>query len=64
MLQTRSKAAAATVDLLETERPPLRLQLGLDAVADVEAKLEFVRRELDEWRTVSMSTDHEDVAAS
>ncbi|MEU1672321.1 oxidoreductase [Streptomyces roseifaciens] len=50
------KAAKAVVDVTETAEPPLRLQLGEDAVERVEAKLEVVRRELDAWRHVALST--------
>ncbi|MGW6613754.1 oxidoreductase [Streptomyces erythrochromogenes] len=50
------KAAKAVVDVTETARPPLRLQLGADAVERVEAKLDLVRRELDQWRHVALST--------
>ncbi|MFI6600094.1 SDR family NAD(P)-dependent oxidoreductase [Nonomuraea sp. NPDC050536] len=50
------KAAAAIVDLLDVDDSPLRLQLGADAVARVEAKLERVAQELDQWRPVSFST--------
>ncbi|MFF1902733.1 oxidoreductase [Kitasatospora sp. NPDC058218] len=50
------KAAKAVVDVTETAEPPLRLQLGTDAVERVEAKLDLVRRELDQWRHVALST--------
>ncbi|MCX4745281.1 oxidoreductase [Kitasatospora sp. NBC_01287] len=50
------KAARAIVDVTETAEPPLRLQLGADAVERVEAKLDLVRRELDQWRHVALST--------
>ncbi|GEC08735.1 short-chain dehydrogenase/reductase [Streptomyces spinoverrucosus] len=50
------KAAKAIVDITEVDEPPLRLQLGADAVERVEAKLDLVRRELDEWRHVALST--------
>jgi NAD(P)-dependent dehydrogenase (short-subunit alcohol dehydrogenase family) len=56
-----AKLAAAIVDLPDAAEPPLRLQLGPDAVEGVEAKLEQVRRELDEWRAVALSTDGGDV---
>lgn len=59
-----AKAAAAIVDLTEVDEPPLRIQLGADSVARVEAKLDLVRRELDQWRAVALSTDHADVTAS
>lgn len=58
------KAAAAIVDLADLAEPPLRIQLGSDAVARVEAKLELVHSELDRWRKVAVSTDHEDVGSS
>ncbi|GAA1265019.1 short-chain dehydrogenase/reductase [Planotetraspora silvatica] len=57
------KAAAAIVDIAESPRAPLRLQLGADCVERVEEKLATVRRELDTWRAVSVSTDHPDVGA-
>ncbi|NUP22199.1 MAG: SDR family NAD(P)-dependent oxidoreductase [Streptomyces sp.] len=50
------KAAAAIVDVAEVAEPPLRLQLGADAVERVEAKLDLVRRELDQWRSIALST--------
>ena len=54
------KAARAIADLAEMPDPPVRIQLGADAVARVEAKLDSVRTELDRWRTISLSTDHDD----
>ncbi|MDV9172282.1 oxidoreductase [Streptomyces sp. W16] len=50
------KAAKAIVDITEVAEPPLRLQLGADAIERVEAKLDLVRRELDQWRQVALST--------
>ncbi|MFD3467117.1 oxidoreductase [Streptomyces sp. NPDC058682] len=50
------KAAKAIVDVTEAAEPPLRLQLGADAIERVEAKLDLVRRELDGWRHVALST--------
>ncbi|WP_432949023.1 oxidoreductase [Kribbella sp. CA-253562] len=54
------KAAAAIVDLTELPEPPLRIQLGTDAVERISAKLDFMRAEMAKWRTVSTSTDHDD----
>ncbi|MFF8268875.1 oxidoreductase [Streptomyces sp. NPDC016562] len=51
-----AKAAKAVVDLTEAAQPPLRLQLGADAVERVEAKLDLVRRELDQWRHEALAT--------
>ncbi|MEV4604514.1 oxidoreductase [Amycolatopsis sp. NPDC049253] len=53
------KAASAIVSVVASPSPPLRLQLGADAVARVEAKLDFVRDELSRWRELSVSTDHD-----
>jgi NAD(P)-dependent dehydrogenase (short-subunit alcohol dehydrogenase family) len=50
------KLAAVVVDLAESDDPPLRIQLGADAVQRVEAKLDFMRAELDRWRSVALST--------
>jgi len=50
------KAAKAIADITEVAEPPLRLQLGADAVDRVEAKLDLVRRELDQWRHVALAT--------
>ncbi|WP_330297604.1 oxidoreductase [Streptomyces sp. NBC_00503] len=51
-----AKAAKAVVDITEVPDPPLRLQLGADAIERIEAKLDLVRRELDQWRHVALST--------
>jgi len=53
-----ARAAAAIVDVTEIDEPPLRLQLGADSIERIEAKLDLVRRELDQWRSVALSTDH------
>jgi NAD(P)-dependent dehydrogenase (short-subunit alcohol dehydrogenase family) len=55
-----ARAAAAIVDVTEIDEPPLRLQLGADSIERIEAKLDVVRRELDQWRSVALSTDHAD----
>jgi hypothetical protein len=52
-----AKGAKAIVDITEVAEPPLRLALGADAVARIEAKLDLVRHELDQWRHVALSTD-------
>ncbi|MEV4417199.1 SDR family NAD(P)-dependent oxidoreductase, partial [Catellatospora sp. NPDC049609] len=52
-----AKAAAAILDVTELAEPPLRLQLGADSVARIEAKLDLVRRELEQWRHVALGTD-------
>jgi NAD(P)-dependent dehydrogenase (short-subunit alcohol dehydrogenase family) len=52
-----ARVAAAVCDLTELGEPPLRLQLGAEALERIEAKLDLVRRELDQWRGVALSTD-------
>ncbi|WP_420108459.1 oxidoreductase [Mycolicibacter arupensis] len=56
------KASAAIIDVVESERPPLRLLLGNDTIAAVEGKIAHVQAELAQWRSVSTSTDFDDVA--
>jgi NAD(P)-dependent dehydrogenase (short-subunit alcohol dehydrogenase family) len=55
-----AKAARAIVELAASAEPPLRMQLGRDSVERVEAKLRSVQTELDQWRAVALSTDHDD----
>ncbi|MET9887442.1 oxidoreductase [Streptomyces sp. NPDC006430] len=52
-----AKAAAAIVGIADIAEPPLRLQLGTDSVARVEAKLDLVHRELAQYRALALSTD-------
>lgn len=59
-----AKLAAILADLAQNDDPPLRIQLGSDSVQRVEAKLNFMRAELERLRTLSESTDHDDVAVS
>lgn len=54
------KAAAAIVAIAGAGDPPVRLQLGADCVARVEAKLEQVKTELDQWREVAVATAYDD----
>ena len=51
------KLASAFIALANAENPPLRLPLGSDTVGRIEAKNEFVARELAAWRDVATSTD-------
>jgi len=52
-----AKAARAMIDVFERPVAPLHLLLGSDAVSMAEAKLSQVRGELDELRSISVSTD-------
>lgn len=51
------KLAQVMVTLVEAPNAPLRLPLGSDCVAAIEAKNSFVADELQVWREVSVSTD-------
>ncbi|CRI57121.1 oxidoreductase [Pseudomonas sp. CCOS 191] len=51
------KLAEALMALTNASQPPLRLALGSDAVARIEAKNSAVERELAQWRELSLSTD-------
>ena len=51
-----AKAAKALLALVEADDPPVRLFLGEDALALVDAKLDAMRAELAQWETLSRST--------
>ncbi|CAM3174222.1 short-chain dehydrogenase/reductase [Mycobacterium intermedium] len=53
------KAAAAIVDIAAVAEPPVHLLLGSDCVAAVENKIQQLQAEIDAWRAVSLSTDHD-----
>lgn len=53
------KAAQAMIQAVESESPPLRLALGEDAVNAIASKLQSVKSELDQWRSVSLDTAFE-----
>lgn len=53
------KAAAAIVDIASAAEPPMHLLLGTDCVAKVEAKIADLKADIDAWRTLSTSTDHD-----
>ncbi|MCO6003871.1 SDR family NAD(P)-dependent oxidoreductase [Actinoallomurus purpureus] len=54
-----AKAARAIVEIASASQPPLRLQLGADTLQAFEAKLDSFHKELDAWRHVALSTDHD-----
>jgi len=53
------KAAAAIVDIAAAPEPPVHLLLGTDCVGAVEAKIADLQADIDAWRAVSLSTDHD-----
>jgi NAD(P)-dependent dehydrogenase (short-subunit alcohol dehydrogenase family) len=52
-----SKLATALLQLADSEKPPVRLQLGSDTVERVRAKNAFVESEMSEWLDLALSTD-------
>ncbi|WP_316149615.1 oxidoreductase [Cupriavidus sp. BIC8F] len=58
------KLGRALVQLAGAPKPPLRYAAGSDAQQYLNGKLDTVRAELAEWRVLSLSTDHDDVAAA
>jgi NAD(P)-dependent dehydrogenase (short-subunit alcohol dehydrogenase family) len=56
------RLAQVIVQLAAARKPPTRLALGSDTVARIEEKHRDVERELDLWRSVSLSTDFKSVA--
>ncbi|MET0443624.1 MAG: oxidoreductase [Pseudorhodoplanes sp.] len=52
-----AKLAKAFMLLAAAKAPPVRLPLGSDTVARIEAKHAFVEKELAAWRDVAFSTD-------
>jgi NAD(P)-dependent dehydrogenase (short-subunit alcohol dehydrogenase family) len=57
-----SKAAAAIVEVAESDAPPVRIQLGRDSFAAVSQKLQNVAEEQARWQETSVSTDHDDAS--
>ncbi|WP_095120351.1 oxidoreductase [Pseudomonas sp. Irchel s3f10] len=54
------KFAEAMLTLVNAPNPPLRLALGSDTVARIEAKNRLVAQELVEWNELALSTDFND----
>lgn len=57
------KAAAAMIQVVKSDNPPLRLALGADAVGAIDEKLKSVKAELDAWQEVSVNTAFEGMTA-
>jgi NAD(P)-dependent dehydrogenase (short-subunit alcohol dehydrogenase family) len=51
-----ARVAAAIIQAMDTDQPPLRLVLGAEAVGAIRDKLDGQRRELDAWEPVACST--------
>jgi len=59
-----AKLARALVQLADSEEPPLRWVAGADAVAAIEQKAKTVLEQIDAYRELSSSLNHDDVAAT
>lgn len=53
------KAALAIIQVAETQQPPLHLFLGADAYELAYNKINSIRQELEDWKTVTTSTAFE-----
>jgi NAD(P)-dependent dehydrogenase (short-subunit alcohol dehydrogenase family) len=51
-----AKAAAAIIEALDADDPPLRLALGADAIRNIGSRLDAMREELERWRGVGEAT--------
>jgi NAD(P)-dependent dehydrogenase (short-subunit alcohol dehydrogenase family) len=54
-----SKLSQALLKLADATQPPLRLQLGSDAIARINGKHQQVEKELAQWKDLALSTDFE-----
>jgi len=54
------KAASAILKVVAADDPPLRLVLGPDSLKRIKTKLEQVKTDLNNWQTVTLSTNIED----
>lgn len=54
-----AKLGAVLVRLANSDNPPLHLPIGRDSVKNFRDKTAQMTREVDEWETVSTSTDHQ-----
>jgi hypothetical protein len=52
-----ARLAKALLKIVDDPNPPLRMPFGSDTIATIEAKNAFVVKELNNWRTLAMSTD-------
>lgn len=52
------KAAAVFIQLAENPEPPLHLWLGVNAVERASEKIESMARELNKWKTLSVSAEY------
>ncbi|TWD17624.1 NADP-dependent 3-hydroxy acid dehydrogenase YdfG [Streptomyces sp. T12] len=56
------RGAAAILEIVDTDTPPLRVQLGSDCAEAMDHKVAELAEESRAWRKLALSTDHDDVA--
>ena len=54
-----SKLAGVIVKLASSENPPLHLPIGSDAIKNLRDKIASITSEVQEWESLSISTDHQ-----
>ena len=52
------RAAEIFIELAESEQPPLHLYLGQDAYNRASEKLTAMTKELEEWKSTTISADY------
>lgn len=55
------KAALAMIKIVDSEQPIVRLVLGTDAIETINYGLEYIKRDLDACKELSISTDFDEV---
>ncbi len=58
------KAALAMIKIVDSEDPIVRLALGSDAINSINFGLEYIKRDLDAWKELSISTDCDEFVAN
>jgi NAD(P)-dependent dehydrogenase (short-subunit alcohol dehydrogenase family) len=51
------RGAAAIIEAVEADEPPLNLLLGSDALARARARLDHLKDDVDRWESITLSTD-------
>jgi hypothetical protein len=52
------------IKVVDSDRPLVRLALGSDALHGINYGLEYIKRDLDAWKEVSVSTDFDEAVAN
>jgi len=55
------KGVAAILKVADEEKPGLRLFLGVDAYQVVQTKIKSLQEQLERYKDLTLSTDHDDV---